>query len=140
MDIKELEPILTSFLTRIENKLESLLYISERLMKENIKLRKELDNMPRCNIESDNTAITHECSHICGLEEFSGKKKILVESVANGELKFYGNGTFDAKEIIKTFGDARFDKPTKSWVLTPGVTMQFIQDELSKEFDYQFLQ
>ena len=141
MEKDELESIFSDFLKRIEVKLESLLNISDRLIKENIKLRNELNNMNRCKLESNNTAGIHECSYICAPDDSSQKKKVLLEPMTNGELKFYGNGTFDAKEIIKTFGDARFDKSTKSWIVSsPSVTMQFIIEELSKEFDFQLLQ
>uniref|UniRef100_A0A6C0FBY8 Uncharacterized protein n=1 Tax=viral metagenome TaxID=1070528 RepID=A0A6C0FBY8_9ZZZZ len=141
MDKNELEIMFSNFLKRIEDRLGCLLDISERLIKENIKLHNELDNMNRCKLESNNSAVLHECTQFCVQDETPQKKKVLLDPMINGELKFYGSGTFDAKEIIKTFGDARFDKSTKSWIVSnPSVTMQFIIEELSKEFDFQLLQ
>ena len=64
-----------------------------------------------------------------------------MEVVENtSKFRFRGNGTFDAKEQIKTFGNASFDGNTRTWVLEPNKTIEFIKEELRKNFDFQFVE
>ena len=135
--MENLENIFSNFLKKIDEKLENVLYLVDRVIKENIKLRSQLINIKNCKIETPELATLHECTSACAQD--NQKKKLIMESMSNGEMRFYGYGTFDAKETIKTFGEARFDKGLKSWILTPQVTIQYIEQELRKEFDFQIL-
>ena len=148
---------LANFLKKLDAKLDSVLMVNSRLMKENIKLTNDVKRLSRGRrspsppgnnagsasltcIGSSNAPMAHECSNYCG-DGGSGKKKILAERVdKTDEISFTGKGTFDAKEIIKTLGSARFDSATKAWILKPNRTMEFIREQLSQSFDYQFLE
>ena len=152
---------LANFLKRLDAKLDSVLTVNSRLMKENIKLTNDVKRLSRGRrspsppgnnggasfacVSSSNTPVTHECSNYCGDGGGGGggmgKKKILAERIdKSDELSFTGKGTFDAKELIKTLGAARFDSATKAWILKPNRTMEFIREQLSQNFDYQFLE
>ena len=144
------DDVIAGFLKRLDAKLDSVLAVNARLMKENIKLTQDLKRLsrnrrspsppndgPRPCPENRGAPSAHECSQAC----FGEKNKIIAER--NGktdEISFTGKGTFDAKEIIKTLGSARFDSPTKAWILKPNKTLEFIREQLSQNFDYQFLE
>ena len=149
--------MMARFIKQIEQKLDSVLEVNARLMKENIKLSKEIKRYSQNrrspsppgggNISSVSTTrcsenafspVAHECSSGC---MDGGKKKVMAERYGTGdEITFSGKGTYDAKELIKTFGIARFDKDTKSWILKPNKTLDFIREQLSQNFDYHFLE
>ena len=118
-----------SFFKKIDAKLSSVLDVNSRLVKENIELRRK--SIPKdVPIQEPPT-----------FQDLSNKKKVIMEVVKNtGNFRFTGNGTFDAKEQIKTYGNAIFEKETKSWILTPNKTIEFITTELKKDFDLQFIE
>tara|TARA_X000001036_G_C20690680_1_gene809266 strand:- start:1447 stop:1842 length:396 start_codon:yes stop_codon:yes gene_type:complete len=123
---------LDNFLSTLDQKLESVLSVNARLVKENIELRKK-----------NSTQSYKTPSSVAPDTEYStdGKKKVIMECIPDtSKFRFRGNGTFDAKEQIKTFGSASFDKPTRSWVLEPNKTIDYIRTELSKDFDFQYLE
>ena len=68
-------------------------------------------------------------SKLVSYNDFSSQKKIImIEQIKNSdELSFSGKGTYDAKEIIKTFGFSRFDSNTKNWIVKPDKTLNFIK-------------
>jgi|TARA_X000001036_G_scaffold432931_1_gene469669 hypothetical protein len=132
-----MEDIINDFIDRLDEKLNSVLLVNKRLVEENIKLREQIKRFEKNgpgNYEkqsyNDNTS-----------ESFTDKKKIImVENVKDTtELKFTGNGTFDAKEKIKSFGVARFEKDSRAWIVNPEKTIGFIKENLENEYDLQFL-
>ncbi len=132
------------FLSKIERKLDSVLLVNKRLIDENIKLRNMLPTTTtttNCPETIHNPQI-HECTPGCAATtDFSSQKKIImIEQIKNSdELSFSGKGTYDAKEIIKTFGFSRFDSNTKNWIVKPDKTLNFIKENLERDYDVQFL-
>ena len=133
---EQVENIMASFLKKIDAKLDSVLAVNARLMKENIELRKKVQYKSRSpspeNIKNFKAAPQ------------GGKLKLIAENIAGSDdIRFTGRGTYDAKEKIKTFGNARYEAETKSWILTPQkvpkIKLEFIQSELSKDFDFQMV-
>ena len=130
------------FLSKIERKLDSVLFVNKRLIDENIKLRNMLPATTTNCPETVQNAQIHECTPSCtSTTDFSSQKKIImIEQIKNSdELSFSGKGTYDAKEIIKTFGFSRFDSGTKNWIVKPDKTLNFIKENLERDYDVQFL-
>lgn len=128
-----LEEKFDSFLKRVDSKLDSVLDVNSRLMKENIELRKKIRTVPGEQKKTEPQVVAPSFNN--------DKKKVIMEIIPDtSKFRFRGNGTFDAKEQIKTFGSASFDKTTKSWVLEPNKTIEFIRSEIEKDFDFQFIE
>ena len=129
------QQVLDVFMSRVEKKLESVLDVNSRLMKENIELRRKLKENPAASLPLPPTTPPRP---VYGNND---RKKVIMEATRDStELRFRGNGTYDAKETIKTMGDARFDSETKAWVLSPNKSIEFITQTLKKEFDFQFVE
>ena len=135
------QQVMDVFMSRIEKKLESVLDVNSRLMKENIELRRKVKDLEQ---QSRNPAASLPLPPNVPPRPVFGnteRKKVIMEATRDStELRFRGNGTYDAKETIKTLGDARFDSETKAWVLTPNKSIEFITQTLKKEFDFQFVE
>jgi len=130
-----IQQVLDIFMSRVEKKLESVLDVNSRLMKENIELRRKLKENPAACLPLPPTTPPRP---VYGNND---RKKVIMEATRDStELRFRGNGTYDAKETIKTMGDARFDSETKAWVLSPNKSIEFITQTLKKEFDFQFVE
>tara|TARA_X000001036_G_C20572902_1_gene763413 strand:- start:160 stop:552 length:393 start_codon:yes stop_codon:yes gene_type:complete len=122
-----------NFFTKLDSRLESVLDINARLMKENIQLRSQIgkDTPILCSNTTSNS--------FGGGNREEKKKVVIKTSSDSGDVHFTGNGTFDAKEIIKTMGEATFEKTTKAWILKPNVTLDFIKTTLEKDFEVQLI-
>lgn len=131
------EQVLDIFMSRVEKKLESVLDVNSRLMKENIELRRKLKENPG----APSLPLLPPTAPPRPVYGNNDRKKVIMEATRDStELRFRGNGTYDAKETIKTMGDARFDSETKAWVLSPNKSIEFITQTLKKEFDFQFVE
>ena len=131
-----IKQVLDLFMSSVDKKLESVLDVNSRLMKENIELRRKL---------KENSVPSAAAAAIPPRPPFNStpsteKKKVIMEGAASGELRFRGNGTYDAKEIIKSMGNANFDSATKAWVLVPSKSIEIICESLKKDFDFQFIE
>jgi len=135
------QKVLDIFMATVDKRLESVLDVNSRLMKENIELRKKLKDAPVATLPHPPQAPNSGRPPFSS-SSFSGDKKKVIMEVVRGtaDFRFRGNGTYDAKEIIKTMGEARFDSDTKAWVLTPTKSVDFITQTLKKDFDFQFVE
>lgn len=126
---KRLESKVDIILKKVNEKLTSVLDVNNMLLKENIKLKKQLCP-PSSAVTSDN--------HPTPPPAPSDFQSVYMSPTDYG-YRIWGK-TFDVKDTIKTLGNTSFDSQTKSWQLRDvEIDIDEIRTKMSKVCKFEIL-